>query len=153
MRALWLCAMIALGGCDRSLDPFAGGGTNNRNLPDGTEVDDTGGGSDEGAPSITYLAASFEDYPGTGAVIEIAANFEDAEDDVDGGLVNLSITPASSGTESIQDIPIDDENARVQGDLVITVVTNPNEQDSYDIVVILVDRAGHASEPAATTAP
>ncbi len=118
--------------------------------------DSTGGGSDGSAPEITGLSVVLDENPGTGFILELTVSYTDADDDVvsatageAGGTIEITVTEDGTELDPLQaevggsEAPVDADS----GDI-ITVVTNIDDQSSYDVSVVLIDMAGNESAAA-----
>lgn len=152
MRA-FLLMTLALTGCKDEWNPYPDGGENNR--PDLT-VDDTSSSGDdtsvgEGAPVLTDILGTFEDYPNIGDVVEVVITYEDNEGDVDGGVVHLDMESVDTGATASFDVDIDGELARAEinpdddSTVVIVAVQVPSTRDSYLVTVTIEDAGGNES--------
>lgn len=146
MRALPLILVLAVG-CEAKDD---GGFHTTTPHSDDTSTEDSP--VDEDAPVLVDLRAVRDDYPGIGDVIEVTAICNDAQDDIEGGTLNLRITD-THGTETPLDVPIDGSQYALAtkdsatGDWqVVVVFTNPDPSEDFTIEGRMVDAAGHRSE-------
>ncbi len=150
-----LVALLATG-CMKEADPrgFGGGGTTSG----GDDSGDTGPVGD--APWIDELSAEFTVYSGR-KVLEVAAYYTDADDDLEGGKVHLDVT-VDGEPWAMDPLPIDGSSARVDsgedgagpsvrftlggqdGASIDTTVT-------YTLDVTLEDAAGNLSNTASAT--
>jgi len=138
---------------------FAGGGkatqedTGNGGSP--SPSDDTSGPTDDSghspggsAPAILNVEISLEEYPDISWVAEFTLTYTDADDDVNGGKVEIDAELDGEDPVSFK-VPIDGSQAIHDADdgTVFLAVSVNNGSVSGDVSVVLVDAAGMVSDP------
>ncbi len=125
-------------------DPGTGDGVSTGNLEDADNED---------APQISGVDAFFSDYEGIGDLIEVHVYYTDIQDDIEGGLMQLSYSNAeTSGSETID---LNDENAsaKLEENELTILFTNVDTSLDYQFRIRLIDAAGNYSNEFDATAP
>ena len=125
-------------------DTGNGGGISTGNLEDADNED---------SPQIAGVDAFFSDYEGIGDLIEVHVYYTDVQDDLEGGLMQLSYSNTeTSGSETID---LNDENASVklEEDELTILFTNVDTSLDYQFRIRLIDAAGNYSNEFDATAP
>lgn len=150
MRTWMVMAAMAMVACTSGDSGLNTGGSSND--PDVWGDDTAPSGDDPGddgdAPTIRELVVFFDNYPNIGDVLEIQAVFEDAQDDVDGGTLDFTIVPASTGEGVDQQAEINGSDARVEDGAVMVTLQDIEVNDSYEVRAVLTDASGNRSDEA-----
>lgn len=141
-------------GCAPEEDATFGVGGNPYDVED--DSDDTGeGGDDTGevenpdAPVITAFTAEIADYGQTGLVLLLTISFSDANDDVDGGKVNVSVLVEGQEDPIESSLDIGGEFAWIDNEGDITIAFDDIDTTAtYEVTVSVQDAAGNVSAEA-----
>lgn len=121
----------------------------------GGDDDDTGGGDDTGevdnpdAPVITAFSAEITDYGQTGLVLLLVISFSDANDDVDGGKLNVSVLEEGREEPVSNSVDIGGDYAWIDSDGDINMAFEDIDTSAtYSVTVSVEDQAGNVSAEA-----
>lgn len=116
---------------------------------------DTGSSSESSStPQLENPTAYWDDYPNIGRVVEVSADYTDAEDDLVGGTLSTEVFDDGESLGSLEaEIEQDEGSAWVPEDetTVYFVIQNLNEGTAYEIDFEVTDLAGNTSDTVTAT--
>ena len=121
-----------------------GGGVSTGNLADADNED---------SPQISGMDAFFTEYEGIGDLIEVHVYYTDAQDDLEGGLMQLSYSNSEDSGSEMLDLTQDNASLMMEENELTMLFTNVNTNLDYDFRVRLVDSAGNYSNEFVAQAP
>jgi hypothetical protein len=158
-KIAWM--ILPLVACQSTADDGFGG-SGGKNVPDGT--DDTGEVStdipagwpapqDTDGPSLRNFIAIHDAYPNIGDVLEANVEFWDAQDNVTGGLINLTLNGGDwTNASATAVIGGSDGTAWIENEKIWFVVGNVWNWESYTIDLMVTDKQGNRSNVVQATA-
>ena len=150
---LTLTLLALLMGCAaEEEDGFSNSGINpTDDLGSSQSGDDTGDASSDGvSPVISSLSAGFEDYGSAGEALVVRLACSDPQDDLEGGVVSLSITP-DSGSGSQYDLTIGEEYAPYDAGDITIAFSDTENSGGYTVSAQVTDVEGNVSNTQETT--
>lgn len=135
---------LLLAACTGGFSPFNQGGDYNV-PPDSLAIGDSGGDTAiTEVPRISAIRADFADYPNIGDVIEVGLVILDADEDIEGGVIELTVENTTWGTVNTE-LEVDGSNAYLDDGEVIFAIANVSTDESYALKVVFNDVAGNRS--------
>lgn len=157
MNRLFMTCFVLLAGCTVSTtnNNFAGGGGDYTPSSSDTSLSDTAMPVTS-TPTLGAVTAVFDEYPSYGDVIEVTVAYTDAEDDLEGGTIFLTVGLSQSDgatSDADMEISIDGSSAWTSnGDLVFVLGgAKLDTSASYSLSFYISDAAGNESNEVDTT--
>jgi len=142
-------------------DGFGGGGNNNKPTDGSTDTGDVDtdlpsgwpAPQDTDGPSLRNFKAIHDEYPNLGDVVEANVEFWDAQNNVTGGQIHLTLNGGDwSNATATAVVGGSDGTAWIESEKIWFVIGNVWNWESYTIDLVVTDKQGNRSNVVQATA-